>query len=262
MAHGKKPLTLAIIIPVYNDERYLSNCLNSLAAQSVMPNEVIVVDNNCTDDSIKIAKSYSFVSVVKEKHQGVYYARTKGFNSAKSEILARIDSDSILKPDWVEKIKDFYSEKSNLNKALTGGGFFYNVRSPKINGWVLNQIMIRFNRLLIGHYILWGSNMAMLRSQWQAVKSSTCSNPMIHEDIDLAIHLHEHGVKIAYRSDIRVGVLMRRVFSDWSDLKPRLEMWPITLKAHNKGSWFVGSLGAKYLYSLRKFQWIERDSSK
>src|SRR5437868_10767389 len=101
---SNKPLTLSIVIPAYNEENYLKACLDSVAKQSLKPDEVIVVDNNSTDRTVEIAKRYKFVKVLYEKRQHQVFAQATGFNAAKGEILGRIDADSILSPDWAKKI--------------------------------------------------------------------------------------------------------------------------------------------------------------
>jgi len=55
---------ISIIIPAYNEERYLGRCLDAIAAQSVRPYEVIVVDNNSSDDTAKVAQRYPFVTLL------------------------------------------------------------------------------------------------------------------------------------------------------------------------------------------------------
>src|SRR5207253_642825 len=113
-----KTLTLTIVIPVYNEQNHLSACLSAIAAQTVMPDEVIVVDNNSTDSSRDIAKQFPFVRLIKEKKQGVLYAKNRGFAAAGSEIIGRIDADSILPPRWVESVKNFMVDDTYA--ALTG----------------------------------------------------------------------------------------------------------------------------------------------
>jgi glycosyltransferase involved in cell wall biosynthesis len=248
-----KTLTLSIIIPAYNEERYLKNCLDSIAKQTIKPDEVIVVDNNSTDKSVEIARSYDFVKIINEKEQGVVHARNRGFNAAKCDIIARIDADSVLPRAWVALIMKYYENSRNLNTAITGGGYFYNVPLPKIHGWLFNQIITRFNRFLIGHYILWGSNMALPNNLWRRVRHKTCVDPMIHEDIDLAIHLHRSGGEIAYRSKLRVGVLMRRVYNNWLHLRARLLMWPYTLRVHGIKKWVFGWIGAYFFLLASPF---------
>jgi glycosyltransferase involved in cell wall biosynthesis len=243
-----KPLTLSIIIPVYNDARYLRACLESIQEQSVAPDEVIVVDNNSTDSSAEVALEYDFVTLLKEKKQGVFYARNKGFNSAHSQILGRIDSDTILPKDWVAFVKHFYTDPKRQDDALTGSGYFYNIPLRWIHRLVVGQVTFRMNRFLLGHYIVWGSNMAIPRKMWVAVRDDVCEREDIHEDLDLAIHLHRHAFQITYRSKLVVGVVMRRVLTDFGSLRPRMLMWPNTLKAHHNPKWIFGWLGAYALF--------------
>ena len=91
-----KTLTLSIVIPAYNEENYLRACLDSIAAQTVMPDKVIVVDNNSTDKTVALARSYDFVTLVHERQQHQSFAQATGFNLASSDIIGRIDADSIL----------------------------------------------------------------------------------------------------------------------------------------------------------------------
>src|SRR5436190_15022830 len=120
-----KPLTLAIVIPAYNEEDYLSACLDSVNNQSVVPSEVIVVDNNSSDKTAQIAKSYSFVRLVTEEKQGVFWAAQTGFKAAGSDIIGRIDADTILAQDWVEKVLAYMTDSSIT--AVTGPVNYYDM---------------------------------------------------------------------------------------------------------------------------------------
>ncbi len=246
----KKALTLSLVIPAYNEEHHIEACLKAVNAQTVKPHEAIVVDNNSTDNTVAIAKRFPGVRVVSEQRQGPGPARDKGFNTATGDIIGRIDADTILEPDWVRKVLAFYADPDHRLTALTGGGYFYNIRFRKFFGWAQSQIAFRFNRLLLGHYILWGSNMALPRRLWLQVKRDVCRRQDIHEDLDLAIHLHRAGVAIAFRSSIQVGVKMRRVRSNRKELWANLMWWPQTLKHHGQWTWIFGWIGAAILYAL------------
>src|SRR3990167_845939 len=198
-----KRLTLSIVIPAYNEEDHLKACLNSISKQTIKPLQVIVVDNNSTDKTAEIARSYNFVTLLKETKQGIGYARTAGFNAAGADIIGRIDADSILPPNWVEYAIDYLS--AHPDELLTGGGYFHDLALPRFFGWFMEQIAFRANRFIMGHYIAWGSNMAMRRELWEKVKNIVHNDPTIHEDMDLAIHLHEKGYKITYHTDWKVG---------------------------------------------------------
>jgi len=245
-----KLLTLTLVIPVYNEEDHLKDCLDAIAKQSQKPMEVIVVDNNSTDGSMSIAKQYPFVRILKEKQQGIAHARDKGFNAVKSDIIARIDGDTILPKNWIKRVLNFYKNPEHQNQALTGGGYFYNLRMPKLNGWILSQFSYRVNRFIVGFYILWGSNMAMPVDLWKAVRSNVCHQRTIHEDLDLAIHLHRRGYQVVYNANMRVGVYMKRVWENRDQLNEHLGRWPQTLKSHGYKLWWLslwGNFGLKYI---------------
>lgn len=248
---AKKALAVSIVIPVYNEERHLKACLNAIAAQTVAPAEVIVVDNNSTDRSAKIAGDFKLVKVLHEKRQGIVWARNKGFDVAKSPIIGRIDADTRLPNDWVERIQEFYNQPAHANTALTGGCTFYNVRLPRLDQWITSQFVFRMNRMLVGHYLLWGSNMTLPRDAWWQVKKGCCVRTDIHEDLDLSIHLHRQGFPIFYQATLVVGARMGRVFEDRQRLWPYLKMWPRTLRAHNFKNWPGSYVGAWFLWVMQ-----------
>lgn len=245
-----KPLALSLIIPAYNEEQHLKACLDSIAQQTVRPAEVIVVDNNSTDTTAKIAQSYDFVRLVKEKRQGIVHARNAGFNAARQPLIGRIDADSILPPDWGEYIERFYTDPLNKEVCLTGGGKFYNTPFPRISRWLLDILAFRVNRMVLGHHFLYGSNMVIPKVAWNDISNQICLRQDIHEDIDIAIHLHEAGYKIIYKPRLLVGVKLRRVFQDHKKLWSYLMLWPQSLKIHGRKLWVTGWIGAILLYSL------------
>jgi glycosyltransferase involved in cell wall biosynthesis len=233
-------LSLSLVIPAYNEERYLAACLKAIESQTVKPVEVIVVNNKSSDETAAVARRFKFVTVIDEHRQGRVFARSKGFDAAKGDIIGRIDVDTILPPDWVERVLDFYSDKANLGSACTGYGYFYNLHLPNISGRFGALFAIGLNRLLLGHYILFGSNMALPKSLWLSVKPSTCMRNDIHEDLDLAIHLHRSGYKIEYLSKLRVGLMARHISPEDRDtLWQFFMLWPQTLRVHKRWTWVI-----------------------
>ncbi len=112
-------MQVSVVIPCFNDQKYLPICLDSLLHQSVAPNEIIFVDNNSTDDSQNIA--ISFISKFKEKkcdllisqqsQQGLLPTRRLGFKKATCDLIATIDADTILNPQWIENAIRIMSTK-------------------------------------------------------------------------------------------------------------------------------------------------------
>lgn len=186
-------MKISIIIPAYNEEKYIKKCLDSLLNQIEKPDEIIIVDNNCTDKTISIVKKYP-VKIVVEKKQGMIFARNKGFNIAKADILARCDADSVLPVNWIKKIKENFT--SYKIDGLTGPVVFYDLpfKTP-----IYSIIYLKIMKILQNGETLIGPNMAITKKIWQKIKDKVCLNEKkVHEDIDLSLHIKDAGGKIKY----------------------------------------------------------------
>jgi len=244
-----KPLTLSIVIPVYNEEDHIKACLEAIADQIEAPLEVLVVDNNSTDDTVKIARSFPFVKVLHASEQGIAYARNVGFDAAQGDIIGRIDADSLVPRHWVRHMRE-YIEKYPSH-LLTGGSYLYDLKLPRVFGWVQGQIAFRANRFIMGYYIAWGSNMALKKTLWDEVKNEVHNSPGIHEDMDLAMHLHEHGYKITYQAGLKVGIdsrLLSKQRNTRAQHMHYLKMWPRTLYLHKLKRAWLGWVGVYVVY--------------
>lgn len=93
----------SIIIPVYNVEKYIGKCLNSVFNQTEKDFEVIVVDDGSKDKSMEIVKKYD-VQIIKTKHVSVSEARNLGVKKAKGEYLIFLDSDDFWDKDLLKEI--------------------------------------------------------------------------------------------------------------------------------------------------------------
>ncbi len=202
-------MNVSIVIPVYNEAEHLKACLEAIAAQSIAPLEVIVVDNNSTDGTAEVAAGFSFATVIKEKKQGVVYARNRGFKAAKGEIIGRIDADTLLPDDWVKKIQQIFTDKSI--SAVSGSAHYYDFALAGLADRLDMKLRGRLARKLGKDNFLWGANMAVRRADWQKVSYELCTAPQIHEDFDLGIHLEDHDLKVVYDQSLLAGVSSRRV---------------------------------------------------
>ena len=81
----KYPL-VSVIIPTYNEEKYIKNCLNSLKNQHYSNSEIIIVDDGSLDNTFKILKNYE-VNSYKVNHMGMGYCRNYGFTKSTGKIL-------------------------------------------------------------------------------------------------------------------------------------------------------------------------------
>ena len=228
---------ISLIIPAYNEERYLGRCLDAIAAQTVRAFEVIVVDNNSTDGTAKVARRYPFVTLVREPRQGRSFAQKTGFDAATGTVLARIDADAVVPPDWIREITEYFASPGALKTAWSGGARFYNVRFPRLVSMAYDWVESPINRLLTGHPSLWGSNMALPKEIWAQVEADVCTQSNLHEDLDLSIHVHAKGYKIVSDRRVKVGVELRPAHSGPRQVWEYLRMWPRTLAQHTIWTW-------------------------
>jgi glycosyltransferase involved in cell wall biosynthesis len=95
----------SIVVPAYNEEAFLADTLRSLRHQDFTgAYEIIVVDNNSTDATADIARSFG-VRVVSELAPGVCQARQRGLTEAAGDVVISVDADTIYPPDWLSRIQ-------------------------------------------------------------------------------------------------------------------------------------------------------------
>lgn len=113
-----KEKTISVIVPVYNKEIYIGQCIESILNQSFVDFELILVDDGSTDGSGEICNEYSKVdSRVKVFHKmngGVSSARNMGLNNAKGEWVAFVDSDDYIKIDYLKGLFDYAAPDVDL----------------------------------------------------------------------------------------------------------------------------------------------------
>jgi glycosyltransferase involved in cell wall biosynthesis len=134
-------MKISFVIPAYNEEEYLGDCIESVFREAKGKNydlEVIVVNNSSTDKTKKVASSYKKVKVVDEPKKGLVYARKAGYLASTGDLIANIDSDSRLTPGWIDTVLSEFENDTKL-VALSGPFIFYD----------LSKFM---NRMLGGFY--------------------------------------------------------------------------------------------------------------
>ncbi len=104
-------MDFSVIVPCFNCEAFLERCLNALTNQTWPPNnyEVILVDNNSTDGSLKIARSFARVTVLEETVQSPYAARNLGVRRSKGRLIAFTDPDCEVGSTWLETMASAFT---------------------------------------------------------------------------------------------------------------------------------------------------------
>ena len=98
--------TISIIIPVYNVEKYLNKCLNSVIEQTYKNIEVILIDDGSTDNSGKICDEYAKndirIKIIHQQNGGVSTARNNGLEHATGKYITFVDSDDYIEKEMIE----------------------------------------------------------------------------------------------------------------------------------------------------------------
>jgi cellulose synthase/poly-beta-1,6-N-acetylglucosamine synthase-like glycosyltransferase len=105
---------VSIIVPVYNGERNIGNCIESLLALNYPSSkmEIIIVDNNSKDATYKTIQKYPVIPLIEDKIQSSYASRNAGLKIAKGEIIAFTDSDCIADKEWILKALECFQDNS------------------------------------------------------------------------------------------------------------------------------------------------------
>ncbi len=107
--YQKNKITISVVVPVYNVEKYISHCLDSIIKQKG-DFEIIIVDDGSTDSTPKIIKEYaqkhSNIKLITQKNQGVSSARNRGLKASSSKYITFVDSDDWLEPNAFSKAID------------------------------------------------------------------------------------------------------------------------------------------------------------
>lgn len=197
-SHYKK---ISVVMPVYNGEKYLKECIDSVLAQTLPDFEFIIVDDGSTDSTKEIIKSYSDDRIVyiKKNHNGISEALNLSIRRAIGLYIARMDADDIMYPNRLELQYNYLQTHGDID--ILGSGFEWgNGKEEKEYykpgpGYVLREYLDHYN--CIGHPTV------MMR------KSSLMKLPFLYEQIfdgaedqKLWITAITHGLKVYNIPDV------------------------------------------------------------
>ena len=109
---------ISIIVPIYNAEKYISRCIESILQQTYKEWELILVDDGSKDNSYNICKeyvaNYKNIAVIKQKNNGANKARQQGWLQAKGEWVTFIDSDDYIPENALERLISKSNEETDI----------------------------------------------------------------------------------------------------------------------------------------------------
>lgn len=194
-------MKLAFVIPAYNEEALIGKCLESVIAEiarSGADADIIVVNNASKDRTGEIARSYPSVRVVDEPKKGLVNARHAGFAASEgADLVANIDSDTIVPPGWLDTVFDQFGRDPKL-VCLSGPYVYYDMSlwSRLLVGlfygltyliYILNRFILRVGS------VVQGGNFVFKRAAWQQVGGYDRTIEFFGEDTDVAVRLSKVG---------------------------------------------------------------------
>lgn len=164
-----KNIRFSVIIPIYNVEKYLERCINSVLEQNYRRMEIILVNDGSTDNSLKICerykKAFSEIVLINQKNQGQATARNIGIKASQGEYIIFLDSDDCLEKDKLKEI-DAVLEK-NLVDILGVRWKHYDLEGNFLGVYTINE-RIKKEQIFNGYEYIkkWGSAPPMV---WQYI---------------------------------------------------------------------------------------------
>ena len=203
------PLTVSVIVPVFNGEQHLGRCLDALRASQVPPLEILVVDDGSTDRSAAIARSSGAEVLAMEARSGPARARNRGAASARGDILHFVDADVAVHPDTVGRIMGAFASAPDLQALM---GSYDDVPD--------DRSLISLYKNLLHHYVhqhgrrramtFWAGCGAVRRPVYLRLggMNEAYNRPSI-EDIELGYRLYRAGLACELRPEIQATHLKR-----------------------------------------------------
>jgi glycosyltransferase involved in cell wall biosynthesis len=210
-------MVLSFVIPAYNEEFYLSACIESILQQTrnlEHDTEIIVVNNASTDGTREIALRYPEVKLVDEPRKGLTYARQAGFIASSGALVANVDSDSRLTPGWIDRVISAFQANPEL-AAFSGPVVYYDLTGRQrffvhvfyLTAWMtyaINRYILRIGSMVQG------GNFVVSRAALERIGGFNLDISFYGEDTDIARRLHDVG-DVMFTFDLKMFSSARRL---------------------------------------------------
>lgn len=191
-------MKLSIVIPAYNEEKNIDECLACVAReiQGSTDIEVIVVNNASTDSTRERIRAHPGVILVDEPEKGIVHARAAGYAKSTGDLIANIDADSRMPTGWISFVRHAFWDERLM--ALSGPYIYYDAplyirfftRIFYIFGYVING----FNWYAFGKAsMLQGGNYVLRRTALEKIGGYDTSIAFYGEDSDIGRRVSEIG---------------------------------------------------------------------
>ena len=211
-------MLISVVLPIYNVEKYLRRCLDSIVNQTYKNLEILLVNDGSTDNCLKIceeyAKSDNRIKVINKKNAGLGMARNTGIDNARGEYICFFDSNDYIELDTIEKAYQIIVSENveivcfGFNKVNTKGKIVEkNIPRMGKNVFKNSEIILDFLPNLISENPKTGKSSNLNMSAWAAVYSMklikennwkfVSEREIISEDVYSLLNLYRNVKKVA-----------------------------------------------------------------
>lgn len=184
---------ISLIICAYNEEKYIGECLDrAIKSSKGKFFEILVIDNASTDHTKEVAEKHPGVRVIREEKKGLTRARQRGFEEARGDILAYIDSDTHMPEGWLATVSDEFARNQKL-ACLSGPYIYYDI--PKFQ-----QFLVKMYWYVLAMPIYWmvgymtvGGNFAIRKEVLKKMNGFDTTIEFYGEDTNIARRAHKFG---------------------------------------------------------------------
>jgi len=208
-------MKLSVVIPAYNEEEYISYCLDSLNRHiSDDPRllEVIVVNNASTDKTAEVAGRFPGVRVINESLKGANYARQRGLSEAQGDLVAFLDADTGVNEGWLDRIYEQFNQSGDL-VGLSGPAYFFDM-----SNWYNNAMKTYYNLIAqpahkTTGYMVLGSNFVAKKEVLRSIGGFDTSISFYGDDANIGRRLSRVG-RMEFDKKFVVSTSGRRMMAE------------------------------------------------
>jgi len=235
---------ISVVIPTFNEEENIAQCLVSLSHQTVPRSEyeIIVVDGGSKDATCEIAKKYAD-NVFTQTSRKVGGARNDGVKAAKGDVIATTDADCILPPHWIKQISEDF--KNPAIAQVYGPVYPIEEGFGNLVSLFLANSFSRIGYYSKTFYYTLGCNTAFRKDAFEAAGMYRCIDA--GDDLEIARRMKKKG-RVLFNSRMRIGFSMRR-YEQFGTMKSLYE-W-LYIVAH-------GGSSEKHQYTQREYNKDEK----
>lgn len=120
-AQQSPPASISVIVPTFNSARFIGEALDSILAQTLQPEQILVVDDGSTDNTAEVVGRYKHrrIQYIRQAHAGVASARNAGLDAARGEYIAFLDADDRWRPIFLEMMHAYLSENPTAGSVFS-----------------------------------------------------------------------------------------------------------------------------------------------